>query len=205
MSSVPSTSATLLRDIGSDADSPRWAEFVARYRPMMADYLASRWPGLSAEADDLVQETLLALVRALPGYRYVPGEQGSFHNYLTGILRNKALMALRRRDAESARDARSAAEPAPPQPPPADEEAAAREEAAWRDAVFEIALRQLLADDSVQERTKQAFVRVAVRGEDPAAVARDFGIERNAVDQMKSRLTRRLRSLVAALLSERSA
>ena len=202
---VPVTSPTLLRDLGADASSPRWGEFVARYRPMMEEYLASRWPGLSSEADDLVQETLLALVRALPGYRYVPGEQGSFHNYLTGILRNKALMAVRRRAAESARDERAAADHSPPPPPAADEETAAREESAWRDAVFEIALRQLLADDSIQERSRQVFVRVAVRGEDPASVARDFGIERNAVDQMKSRLTRRLRPIVESLLSERTA
>ncbi len=196
---APTTSKTLLRDLAADARSPRWTEFVARYRPMMEAYLASRHPSLAAGADDLVQETLLALVRLLPDYRYVPGEQGSFHNYLTGILRNKAAMAVRRRATESARDARAAAESPPPAPAGADEEVAARDEAAWRDAVFEIALRQLLADESIQERTKQVFVRTAVRGEDIAAVARDFGIERNAADQMKSRMLRRLRELVAAL------
>ena len=195
---VPTTSATLLRDLGADARSPRWAEFVARYRPMMESFLAARFPGLAADADDLVQETLVALLRALPDYRYVPGEQSCFHNYLTGILRNKTVAFLRRREAEAARDARAAAEPAAP-PARADEEAAARDEAAWRDAVLQIALRQLLADESVQERTKQVFVRVAVEGEDPAAVAEAFDIERNAVDQMKSRMTRRLRDLVAAL------
>ena len=196
---VPDTSTTLLRNLAADARSPRWTEFVARYRPMMEAFLAARHPSLAAEADDLIQETLLALVRVLPDYRYVPGEQGSFHNYLTGILRNKAAMAMRRRATESARDARAAAEPPPPPPPAADEETAARDEAVWRDAVFEIALRQLLADESIQERTKQVFVRTAVRGEDIAAVARDFDIERNAADQMKSRMLRRLRALVAAL------
>ena len=194
---IPTTSKTLLRDLAADARSPRWTEFVARYRPMMEAYLAARHPSLAAEADDLVQETLLALVRILPDYRYVPGEQGSFHNYLTGILRNKAAMALRRRSSEAARDARAAVEQSPPIG--ADEEAAARDEAVWRDAIFEIALRQLLADESVQERTKQVFVRTAVRGEAVAAVARDFGIERNAADQMKSRMLRRLRSLVESL------
>lgn len=195
---VPTTSKTLLRDLGADARSPRWAEFISRYRPMMESFLAARYPSLAPDADDLVQETLVALLRALPDYRYVPGEQGSFHNYLTGILRNKAASLLRRREAEAARDAWAAAESAAP-PALADEVAAARDEAAWRDAVLQIALRQLLADESVQERTKQVFIRVAVEGEDPAAVAEAFGIERNAVDQMKSRMTRRLRDLVAAL------
>ena len=195
---IPTTSRTLLRDLDKDARSPRWEEFVARYRPMMEAFLAARYPSLAQEADDLVQETLVALLRALPDYRYAPGEQGSFHNYLTGILRNKAAMLLRRRAAESVRDARASAEPDPPQSR-ADEEAAARDEDEWRDAVLQIALRQLLADDSVQERTKQVFVRVAVNGEDPASVAEAFGVSRNAVDQMKSRMMRRLRDLVAAL------
>lgn len=195
---VPTTSKTLLRDLGADARSPRWAEFISRYRPMMESFLAARYPSLAPDADDLVQETLVALLRALPDYRYVPGEQGSFHNYLTGILRNKAASLLRRREAEAARDAWAAAEAAAP-PALADEVAAERDEDAWRDAVLQIALRQLLADESVQERTKQVFVRVAVRGESPASVAEAFGIDRNAVDQMKSRMTRRLRDLVAAL------
>ena len=196
---IPTTSKTLLRDLAADARSPRWTEFVARYRPMMEAFLAARHPSLAAEADDLVQETLLALLRALPDYRHVPGEQGSFHNYLTGILRNKAAMVLRRRAAEAARDARAAAEPPPAPPAGADEETAARDETVWRDSILEIALRQLLADESIQERTKQVFVRTAVQGEDIAAVARDFGIERNAADQMRSRMLRRLRALVAAL------
>ena len=197
---VPTTSKTLLRDLGADARSPRWAEFISRYRPMMESFLAARYPSLAPDADDLVQETLVALLRALPDYRYVPGEQGSFHNYLTGILRNKAASLLRRRTASEELLARAADDSAAAPPPPsADEATAARDEAAWRDAVLQIALRQLLADESVQERTKQVFVRVAVEGEDPAAVAEAFGIERNAVDQMKSRMTRRLRDLVAAL------
>lgn len=141
---VPTTSKTLLRDLGADARSPRWAEFISRYRPMMESFLAARYPSLAPDADDLVQETLVALLRALPDYRYVPGEQGSFHNYLTGILRNKAASLLRRREAEAARDAWAAAESAAP-PALADEVAAERDEDAWRDAVLQIALRQLLA------------------------------------------------------------
>jgi len=43
------------------------------------------------------------------------------------------------------------------------------------------------------------FTRVAVNGEKPEDVAAAFGIERNAVDQIKSRLTARLKELVAAL------
>ena len=60
-------------------------------------------------------------------------------------------------------------------------------------------LLQLLADSSFHERTRIVFARVAVNGEKPDDVAAAFGIERNAVDQMKSRMMARLKDLVAAL------
>lgn len=114
-SSVPKTSQRLLAEIGANAESPRWAEFVARYRPMMERFLATRFPSLAGEADDIVQETLVALMTALPHYQYVPDENGAFHNYLTGILCKKAIAALRGRVAERRRiDAsQDAAEGAP--------------------------------------------------------------------------------------------
>ena len=100
MSQIPVTSTTLLREISGDALHARWGEFVARYRPMMEAFLRERFPRL--EADDIVQETLAALVPVLPRHRYVPDETGHFRNYLTGILRNKALKHCARRVRESA-------------------------------------------------------------------------------------------------------
>ena len=55
----------------------------------MLAYLKTRFPAV--DADDIVQDTLFALSRALPAYHYSPDETGRFRNYLTGILRNKAL------------------------------------------------------------------------------------------------------------------
>ena len=91
MVTIPDTSTTLLRDLASDSRHPRWTEFVARYRPVMEAYLHERFPRV--DADDAIQETLLAVVKVLPHYRYDPEEKGAFHNYLVGILRNKALSA----------------------------------------------------------------------------------------------------------------
>ena len=93
---IPETSTTLLRDIAQDSQHARWAEFVARYRPMMEAYMRERFP--SVEADDAIQETLIALIETFPVYHYSPDEKGSFHNYLTGILRNKALRLLHKEE-----------------------------------------------------------------------------------------------------------
>lgn len=66
----PETSTTLLRCLGQDAQSARWGDFVARYEPLMRAFLASRFP--TVPADDIMQETLIALVDAMPTYRYSP-------------------------------------------------------------------------------------------------------------------------------------
>ena len=201
---IPATSKTLLRTLGENARSARWTEFTARYRPMMEAFLTARFPGLVSDMDDIVQETLLALVRILPTYRYSPGENGAFHNYLIGIIAHKAHDRLRsckqeirrievvRRESESRSDTvMMAASP--------DRICADLDEEEWRKATFEIALRQLLADDSIQERTKQVFVRLAVRGEAPGDVAKAFGISPNTVSQIRFRLAQRLRNTVEAL------
>jgi len=212
MAKIPTTSTTLLRDIANDSQHARWGEFVARYRPMMEAYMRERFPSL--DADDVIQETLIAVCAALPSYRYAPEENGYFHNYLTGILRNKALRQLHKdqRQAEIAemvgrdasieplvgsrvprdRDGRAVA-PRPPSGMMADDEQS------WRETLVEIALQQLMNDESIQSRTRQVFLRVAVNGEKPDDVAAAFGIERNAVDQIKNRMMPRLQKIVAAL------
>ena len=201
---IPTTSKTLLRTLGENARSARWAEFTARYRPMMEAFLATRFPELVSDTDDIVQETLLALVRILPNYRYSPGENGAFHNYLIGIITHKAHARLRtrkreaRRDEAARREAEVMSEAAMMADSP-DRICEELDEAEWQKAAFEIALRQLLADDTIQERTKQVFVRVAVHGEAPGDVAKAFGISANTVSQIRFRLTQRLRNTVEAL------
>ncbi len=212
MAKIPTTSTTLLRDIANDSQHARWGEFVARYRPIMEAYMRERFPSL--DADDVIQETLIAVCAALPSYRYAPEENGYFHNYLTGILRNKALRQLHKdqrqaeitemvgRDASIEplvgsrvprdRDGRAVA-PRPPSGMMADDEQS------WRETLVEIALQQLMNDESIQSRTRQVFLRVVVNGEKPDDVAAAFGIERNAVDQIKSRMMPRLQKIVADL------
>ena len=188
----PETSTTLLRDLAASTENVRWAEFVTRYRPMMEAYMRERFP--SVEADDVIQEAFLGVIKALPNYKYDPDEKGSFHNYLTGILRNKALCAV---DAKCrALQIEERMKLAVGGESPSLHEQSYAE---WRESLFQIALRQLMADETIQERTKQVFVRTAIKGESPEAVAESLGIPRNTVDKMKSRTMDALRELVERL------
>lgn len=194
---MTTTSTTLLKAIGADADSPRWLDFVARYRPVMESYLKSQYP--TVDADDVMQETLVVLARKLPEYRYAPDEKGYFRNYLFGILKNKAREALKRQ-AKDSRAVEAAKEFA------ATSQAAVASDDAemenWRISAYEVALQQLLANPRLSERTRQTFVRTALKGEDPVSVAALFGTTRNNVDQIKNRMTVELRKLATRLADE---
>jgi len=189
-SDVPETSTTLLRDV-ADARHARWPLFHARYEPMMRTFMRGRFPSL--DADDVIQETFVAIAKALPHYAYNPKENGHFRNYLTGILRNKALKALaaRRRDMRlKEKIGKDTCDVAP---------ANETDYKTWRESVYEIALQQLLADESIHERTKQVFVRLTIDGETTQAVAESLGISQPTANRAKERMAERLRGYVEAL------
>ena len=99
MAAIPQTSVSLLEALSGDATSVRWTEFVNKYSGPMRAFLQARYPAV--EAEDVIQETFIALVKCLPRYRYVPDEHGYFHNYLIGIVDHKAKDALRRQAASA--------------------------------------------------------------------------------------------------------
>lgn len=196
MAAIPPTSVTLLKDLSGDATSVRWTEFHDKYAGLMRAYLRTHYP--TVEADDVIQETLVALLKCLPRYHYVPDEHGYFHNYLMGIVKHKAEDALRRQAAHAALKTQLEREtegrPTLLRRPDDDDT-----EAAWRNAAKEAALQQLLADVSILPSTREIFRHVAVMHEKPADVARKFGITRNNVDQIKARMIARLKDLAAAM------
>ncbi len=195
MSQIPQTSVTLLKDLYGDASSVRWTEFFNKYEEPMRGFLQSRYP--MVEADDVLQETLLALVKCLPRYQYLPDEHGYFRNYLMGIVKHKAEDALRRQAKESSTRAGFGeyVRQAPPEESDADEEE-------WRAAALQAAVEQLLSDASIAPRNREVFRHVALMHEPPECVAAQFGITRNNVDQIKRRMLERLANSVADMTSD---
>ena len=192
MANAPVTSITLLKSLASGTDNARWAEFFRIYEQPMRSFLSARFP--SVDADDAIQETMVALMRRMPDYHYTPDSNGHFHNYLTGILKHKAEDALRREARESGKrdklKERGAADA--PREDPDD----------WKIAAMNAALEQLLSDESVNARAREVFRHVALMHEPPAEVAAAFGISRTNVDQIKRRMVQRLSVLVSSMTAE---
>ena len=216
MGKPPVTSLSLLKAISNSADSVRWTEFCLKYESVMRDFLRARYP--SIDPDDAMQETLLALMKALPGYQYTPDTKGRFRNYLTGILAHKAADLLARNvrqakirrsleeeaksglkmtcevkgDAKSAFSDMRAEEGGLPYP-------SRDEEESWKITVMEAAMEQLLADRRVSSLSREVFRHIALLHEKPEEVAAKFGITRNYADQIKKRMIGKLAGLVKSM------
>lgn len=199
MANVPATSITLLNAISNSADSVRWAEFIRAYEPAMRGFLHDRFP--TVEPEDAMQETLVALTKALPDYHYTPDARGHFRNYLMGILRHKATDLLKKnaRQTELCSRMRSERSSVAGHLPDPRSDGLDDEDARWQQSLLEAAIEQLMADGRVSPTTREIFRHVVLLHESPENVAAQFNITRNNVDQIKKRMIGKLTDLVRAM------
>src|ERR1700722_20286647 len=80
------TPVSLLARLRRPGEPAAWGELVELYTPLLLAW-ARRLGLQEADAADLVQEVLAALVRALPSFRLAPG--GSFRAGLRTIALNE--------------------------------------------------------------------------------------------------------------------
>ena len=188
---VPVTSISLLKVLGEDAKSPRWTEFANKYASTIEGFLFKYFP--TVDAEEVVQETLIALVEKLPLYEYDPDTHGHFRNYLIGIVRYKAIEQLKRYKREI--EVKKALETKEQLNWEYEKQAYSVELRDWRREAYEAALAQFMADPKLSPRDKDIFRRTAPQGESPETVAALFGIKRNNVDQIKARMVAKLKEL----------
>ena len=93
------TRQTLLERMRGEGDEASWHEFFETYWKLI--YNAGRKGGLSdAEAQDVVQETIISVYKSLPEFEYDP-KAGSFKAWLLKLTRWRVVDQLRRRRTEN--------------------------------------------------------------------------------------------------------
>lgn len=184
---TPTTSEALLREVSARPDSPRAEEFARIYRPVLARYVArsraNHVPIQPADCDDIVQEALLAVLSALPGFKYNPA-RGRFRAYLQRTVRNAVMRFQRRRAAEPCQLPDSSAI--------LSEESESGAELAIQ--VWSLTMARVFRSGRFAPNTLAAFRRVALEDVPVAEVAREFKLKPNAVYQLKSRILRAVRA-----------
>ena len=200
MSSFPVTSATLIakiKDLANGDDAAVWVRFWDSYQGAIRNFAALK--GGEQNADDIVMSVLGKLVEVLRSGQYTP-ERGRFHSYLATMIVNEVRMAHRRAVSRKSDQHVSIDRPigdgeddttlgdtlAAPQP---DEEALDED---WRKAVLASAREHVLMHTALSDRDRLVYRAYAEEGEDIVAVARRFGISRNLVSQIKTRIDKRI-------------
>jgi RNA polymerase sigma-70 factor (ECF subfamily) len=192
------TSTTLLRRVRDPADADAWREFVALYHPLLRAYALKK--GLAGpDADDLVQEVLARLVKALPGFE-LDQRRARFRTWLWKVTSNALADGARRRSRrDRAERARAAAAGAAP-PQAGDGEPEADWVAMHRRRVLELAKARARARS--HPRTWACFEGHVLWGRPSREVAAELGVSVNAVDVNSSRVLARLRNYCHDYLEE---
>ena len=199
---VMRTRATLLHRLKNWNDQASWQEFFDIYWQII--YGFARKAGLTeAEAQDVVQETLVAVAKHMPAFKYNPAV-GTFKAWLLTLTRWRIVDQFRKRGpiaphhADSGDPARTATIERMPDEKSPDWEA--HWEADWEKTVLAAAMTRVKRQLDPQKF--QIFDFYVTREWPPEKVARTFNVTVNQVYLVKNRVTEMLRDEVRRLEQE---
>ena len=208
----PVTSMTLIAKIKNLApgdDAAAWVRFWDTYQGAIRQFAVFK--GGPENADDIVMSVLGKLVEVLRSGQYTP-EKGKFHSYLATMIVNEVHMAHRKDEVRqvdkrisiethlSGEDDESGTIGDTIVAPQGDSASALDED--WRRAVLSSAREHVLMHTALSDRDRQVYRAYAMEGEDIAAVAAKFGLSRNAVSQIKSRIEKRIIAAGRAMIEK---
>ncbi|HRP64042.1 MAG TPA: sigma-70 family RNA polymerase sigma factor [Phycisphaerales bacterium] len=184
------THISLLARLGEGADPLAWAEFCHRYGELIRNFARSR--NLQpADCDDVLQDVLMALTRSMPGFEYDPS-RGKFRSYLKTVTLH-AIFARSRQNHGQA-------------PLREGEAAAARPdiESSWDEQWRQYHLRQAMnrIEAEFNESDLAAFTQYALNGRSAKDTAGALGLSLDQVYQAKSRILKRLSTLIDEQVEE---
>jgi len=190
------TRKTLLEQVRR-ADPFAWRDFYQTYqRPIL--YYARKLGLGEDDAQDVLQETMVALMDIMPRFDYDP-QRGKFRNFVLTIVHRKCLTAhkrAKRRQEILAPD--SAAQRHLNHVDRSRDPVVVRQadEHAWRRGLLLEALDALEENEVVRPDTLAAFRDYVIDGQPASQVASRHGLKLNALYQIRNRVIQKLRDYV---------
>jgi RNA polymerase sigma-70 factor (ECF subfamily) len=183
------TRRSLISKLKNPDDDKSWKEFFDTYAKLI--YGVAVQAGLSdAEAQDVVQETVICVAKKIQGFHYDPAV-GSFKGWLLTTTRWRITDQFRKRD-QNARfkpfekaTARTATVERVPNPGPSDLEVLCERE--WEKTVLDIALERVKA--KVNPKHYQIFDLYVLKQWPTRKVAETLGITAGKVFLVKHRVS----------------
>lgn len=184
------TTTRLLDALLEPGNEPVWIHFDARYRPVIIG-LAKRLGLRQSDAEEVAQQTLSEFVRAYREKKY-DRTKGRLSSWILGIAHHTTLRAFRSGSRAGSVDVATIE---------ATSESTLR--TIWTDerdrSILLRALAMLREESEVDERTLLAFELTALRGVPPGEAGEQCAMTADQVYVARSRVTKRLRGLVAEL------
>lgn len=194
------TNETLLERLKRIDAHDAWKEFFDAYAASIVRF-GCKLGLTNTQARDVLQEAMVDLMRIIPRFEYDVGK-GRFRNFLLTIVHRRSLACLRRSNRirkEPWDDAlHGRLNSIEPPEALADEKAQKK----WKEAIRDEVISTLQSDPRVGPRTWAVFEAYVLENRSSSEVAKAFGMNENAVYQIKNRMLRRIRTEVARKLIE---
>ncbi len=193
---IPETRDSLLIRVADARDQVAWEQFARLYRPVI--YNVARMRGLQdADAQDVAQQVLIAVSRALPSWQRLDGTT-RFRHWLCRIARNATINSLTRQPRDRAVGGESYLPDAVSLEGGIDLDSQLERE--YRRQLFRRAAE--VVRSRTDENTWQAFAMTMIDGIPIAEAAKRLERSEAVVYAARSRIMRRLRDVVKELEEE---
>ena len=191
MPAQTSTHATLLIRLQAAGDGAAWGDFVRRYGSLIRA-VAHRHGLQAADADDVLQDVLLGLSKAMPSFEYDPN-RARFRTFLQKIVQRAIFRKFRQKGGNGGIESMATI---------AEDESRADEiwEADWRQYHMRRAMETIEVEFGPRDR--EIFSIYVGEGRAAAETAEAVGVNIDQVYQAKSKILARLSELIAVQIEE---
>ena len=190
------TSLTFLDELCQSSDEKSWERLVQLYAPLLNRWIR-RYEVQDSDADDLIQDVLVVVMRELPSFRH-NRQKGAFRSWLRRIAVNRLRNAWRARG----REPRGSGDSDLMRQLEELEDNRSQISRIWEQEHDRHVTQKLLEqiEPRFTENTRLAFRRLVLDGASADEVATELGMSLNAVFTAKSRVLRELRRLGRGLI-----
>lgn len=192
------TQVTLLRRIAVEKtgeDEASWARFFELYYPAMVAF--AKGLGGKDATEDVVQDVLVKLVDALRHGKYDADKGQSFRAYVKQMIRNQLVDLYRREKSRGAGRKVTLTIEIADETADEDRDPGAKLDTEWAEACRHAAIDHVLTKMALSEQNKAVYKAYVLEGRPLADVAKEFGLSKNNVSQIKTRLDRVIASIIA--------
>ena len=204
MSAFPDTPKTLLSRMAAQVtgeSEASWVRFFDLYQPVIRKF--AEYVGAKGEAEDVTQDVFVKLVEVFRKGAYKP-DRGRFRAYLATLIRREVVNRWHKAQVRAVDLQVSLDNDDFPVEVAVPSETAAILDAKWRQARRSAAIEHVLTKTALSDRDRSVYRAYALEGRDIGDVAKEFGISRNYVSQIKVRIDRRIVAVGRDLVEKES-